>query len=176
MTNNNVTQRSYVSIVNNYSFPTKDQAIVFPVVDGILKNDYILAVGKIYNTVSNISFISAGITNQEFKRVMNFKRQVYINLNENDTLPDSLLITYANEIYRIFLSTDKIRCFRCKRTGHIAEKCTENPMENTIIEQTENSIQKERSQQTVNLQEINKNNEKQHEINSEVGDTNAQKL
>lgn len=191
----------FSNIVKTVKYPKKDQAIVFPVVDGLQIKDYVIALSKIVGPknitycsrmsnnriciylsskeivqsyiinhggldigdihvqarklitpakrivisnvapcipcsiieeaikqanlkpVSPISFISAGIGLEELKHVMSFRRQIYIADIENQSIPTSLVITFENENYRIFLSDDQITCFKCKTIGHIASRC-----------------------------------------------------
>lgn len=75
------------------------------------------------NVVSSITFINAGINHPDYKHILSFRRQVYINLEMEDNLPNSMLITHNEITFRIFLSTDEMKCFVCKKVGHIASKC-----------------------------------------------------
>lgn len=81
--------------------------------------------------VSSINFIKAGISHENFKHVLSFRRQVYIILDKENKLPDSLLIEFKENAFRIFLTTDEIRCFTCKKLGHIASKCTRSSPESS---------------------------------------------
>ncbi|KAK9696370.1 Zinc knuckle [Popillia japonica] len=73
--------------------------------------------------VSAITFVTAGLNKPEYKHIFSFRRQAYINFEENSELPQSLIINFNQFAFRIFLSTDEIKCFMCKKTGHIANKC-----------------------------------------------------
>lgn len=185
----------------NFTFPDRDQAIVFDTIENTVKNDYIISVGEIVEPknvifasrvsnnrvciylsskeavesfittqggvtignsfvparrlvspakrvilsnvspclphdvverelkqaslkiVSAINFIGAGISQEKYRHVLSFRRQVYIVLDKEDKLPDSLLIQFKGNVFRIFLTTDEIRCFSCKNIGHVASKC-----------------------------------------------------
>lgn len=120
-------------------------------------------------TVSQITFISAGLNAQEFKHVLSFRRQVYAILDEKEKLPDSLLIQYKRNTFRIFLSTDEIKCFVCNKIGHIANKCPDNK-ENQAAGTTETHSSPDiTSEKTVSATDLNKSN-----IES-VCDTNTKK-
>ncbi|KAK9745318.1 Zinc knuckle [Popillia japonica] len=85
------------------------------------------------DVVSAITFVSAGVHNPEYKHIYSFRRQAYINLEQNNELPHTLIINFElphtliinfNQFaFRIFLSTDEIKCFICKKSGHLAKKC-----------------------------------------------------
>lgn len=85
--------------------------------------------------VSPISFIRAGVSQPEYSHVLSFRRQVYIVVEENDKIPESILIQYKENYFRIFLTNDELRCFNCNKIGHIAVKCTEQvPVTNAASE------------------------------------------
>lgn len=75
------------------------------------------------DVVSAITFVSAGVHNPEYKHIYSFRRQAYINLEQNNELPHTLIINFNQFAFRIFLSTDEIKCFICKKSGHLAKKC-----------------------------------------------------
>lgn len=93
-------------------------------------------------TVSHITFIGAGLVNPEYKHILSFRRQVYIILDEKEQLPESILILHKQNYFRIFISTDELRCFSCKKLGHVAQKCPDNE-KNTAAETT---VEKEDAQ------------------------------
>lgn len=73
--------------------------------------------------VSPISFIRVGFTETEFKHILSFRRQVYIHPDDVNKLPESLQVNYDETSYWIFISTDNLTCFQCKREGHLAKHC-----------------------------------------------------
>lgn len=74
--------------------------------------------------VSPVSFLRAGIQGDEYSHILSFRRQVFIiPPADNYELQTSLVIPFENNAYRIFLSTDKMECFVCKQSGHIANNC-----------------------------------------------------
>lgn len=89
--------------------------------------------------VSPILPLRAGIQGDEFSHILSFRRQVYIDETENID-NTSLLITHDNTTYRIFISTDSMECFVCKKTGHISSNCPE-----TISKSSDESVEKNNS-------------------------------
>lgn len=74
--------------------------------------------------VSPITFLKAGIPGEEFSHILSFRRQLYILPPEDENkLPSSILITFEDTSYRIFITTDDMSCFLCKQKGHIANTC-----------------------------------------------------
>lgn len=76
------------------------------------------------NLVSPITFLKINSHLPEYSHILSFRRQVFIS-SHTISLPESIVITYEDTPYRIFLSQDMI-CYNCKKHGHIASKCTEN--------------------------------------------------
>ncbi|KAK9752443.1 hypothetical protein QE152_g4175 [Popillia japonica] len=207
--NDNNSPQSFANVLKSrsgakFSFPERDQAIVFDAIENSIKNDYIIALGELVDpkniifasrvsnnriciylsskdlvesfmtahggiklnnsiiparrllspakriilsnvspslpheilekelkqmklqVVSPVRFIGAGIPKEGYKHILSFRRQVYVVCNEHDKLPDSLVIQVRGNAFRVFLTTDEIRCFQCKRIGHVASKCPTN--------------------------------------------------
>lgn len=75
---------------------------------------------------SPVSFIRAGISEPGFSHILSFRRQAYVSPEELRNLPDRLQIEYDGSTYWIYISTDNMTCFLCKKEGHVANKCPEN--------------------------------------------------
>ena len=73
--------------------------------------------------VSPISFITVGFTETGFTHILSFRRQVYIYPDDANKLAASLQVNYNDTSYWIFISTDNLECFQCKRQGHLVKHC-----------------------------------------------------
>lgn len=202
---------SFSNTVKASLFPKKDQAIIYPAIDGLQVKDYVIETGKLVEpknilfasrmsngriciyfsskevvnrfiekeggltindmfiqarklimpakriivsnvspciphhvleeklkqenikVVSPVSFIGAGIGLDQYKHVLSFRRQFFVAEETAASVPSSLLIKFDDEEYRIFLTDDQMRCFRCREIGHVAARCTRADNETVII-------------------------------------------
>jgi hypothetical protein len=69
--------------------------------------------------LSTVSFLRAGIPGEQFAHILRFRRQIYVEDNKDIELPSSMVITFEDTSYRIFLNHDDMCCFICKKPGHI---------------------------------------------------------
>ncbi|KAH0817278.1 hypothetical protein GEV33_005513 [Tenebrio molitor] len=76
--------------------------------------------------LSTVSFLRAGIPGEQFAHILSFRRQIYVEDNKDIELPSSMVITFEDTSYRIFLNHDDMCCFICKKPGHIASQCTQH--------------------------------------------------
>lgn len=67
------------------------------------------------NLVSSVTFLRAGMQNQEYSQLLGFWRQVFVWLRETKTVTKSITISYEGTNYRIFLSQDNLTCHLCKK-------------------------------------------------------------
>lgn len=101
---------------------------VCPIIpNSVIEETLIQKVGL--KLTSSIAFVKAGYSDSRLQHVFSFRRTVFFTTENEDEIdkiyiPDSLVIEYDNEEYRIFFSTDKnMQCFLCKKNGHAAKKC-----------------------------------------------------
>nr|CAI5855214.1 unnamed protein product [Callosobruchus analis] len=73
--------------------------------------------------ISPISFLRIGAPLPEYNHILSFRRQVYVTPDDAVTVPESLEIIHENLTYRIFLSLDNQKCYKCKSSGHLAAHC-----------------------------------------------------
>lgn len=99
--------------------------------------------------VSPVNYLRAGVPNDILSHVISFRRHVYITPPEDNEpdLPNSLVITHNNTSFRIFLTTDELKCFLCKQVNHIAKNC---PTANTttLMDTTSNIPSQTPNEQT----------------------------
>ena len=102
----------------------KTKRIILSNVCSIIPHNVILNAFKQMGirTVSSISFIKVGFT-EGFTHILSFRRQVYIHPDDVNKLPESLRVNYDDTSYWIFISTDNLKCFQCKREGHLTKHC-----------------------------------------------------
>ena len=101
----------------------KTKRIILSNVCPIIPHNVILDVFKQMGIriVSPIFFIRVGFTETEFKHILSFRGQVYSHPDDVNKLPESLQVNYDETSYWIFISTDNLMCFQCKREGTSGE-------------------------------------------------------
>nr|CAH7721113.1 unnamed protein product [Callosobruchus chinensis]CAH7734258.1 unnamed protein product [Callosobruchus chinensis] len=82
--------------------------------------------------LSPISFLRIGATLPEYSHILSFRRVTYVAPNESTKIPESIEINHEGLKYRIFLSLDSQKCFKCKQGGHIAAQCPTTILQSTI--------------------------------------------
>jgi len=83
-----------------------------------IPNENIISHLKYHNIqiLSPITHINAGFNIPELANIISYKRQVYINPDDFQKLPKSIMINHENTPHRIFLADDTI--YICKLKGH----------------------------------------------------------
>ena len=128
--NSEITVKDKIVKVRPLIIPSKKLLIsnVNPCIPhSIIENELIHTLGL--KLTSSLSFVKGSYTCTRFQHVLSFRRSVYfIADNDNEStsmyIPDTVVIKYDNEDYRIFLTTEtNMKCFTCKNTGHIAKNC-----------------------------------------------------
>ena len=79
--------------------------------------------------VSQIRPIPLGLKNKELSHIMSFRRQVQVLISENVTPPDHINLVHAGNNYRVFLSTESVRCFKCGEFGHVSRSCKKKKLQ-----------------------------------------------
>lgn len=136
LVDNFLTNRNTIQIQNTdieiRRLVTPAQRLVISNVCPTIPNAEIEKLLLSFNTklMSRITFLRVGMQESDYSHILSFRRQVYISPNENISLPDSVLLTYDNTSYRIFLSIDGLNCALCKTVGHLQTDCPKNTYQN----------------------------------------------
>ncbi|XP_045576665.1 uncharacterized protein [Salmo salar] len=76
------------------------------------------------NFASSIKIVLLGCKHPALKRVMSFRRQVFMFLESPEqTLELSFKVKYDNRLYMAYASTGSQRCFECGDVGHKQHAC-----------------------------------------------------
>lgn len=74
-------------------------------------------------TVSPVTSIRAGMNEPGYTHILSFRRQVYIQPDENTKIPENFKVHFEGTNYWVYTSTDNPMCFICKKEGHLAKQC-----------------------------------------------------
>ncbi|XKL63981.1 hypothetical protein PGB90_006345 [Kerria lacca] len=112
-------------------------------VHSCLPNSVILDALRSHNIkpMSSIFDLHIGISSKKYNatklqlysHINSFRRGIYIADNADVTLPNSLLINFGNETYRIFVNDSDLPCHLCLNLGHSAAQCTEKLDDNSFV-------------------------------------------
>nr|P14380.1 RecName: Full=Transposon TX1 uncharacterized 82 kDa protein; AltName: Full=ORF 1 [Xenopus laevis]AAA49975.1 ORF1 [Xenopus laevis] len=81
---------------------------------------------------SNMSRIPLGCKESRLRHVLSFKRQVQLLLPRGqDTIEGSFGVPFEGVLYKIFYSTEEVRCFLCKNLGHTRQSCPKGQIKTT---------------------------------------------
>lgn len=121
-----------------------------------------------FTTTSAISFMGAGFSDvPALAHIKSFRRQVYVQVEEDHQLPSSIDIAFDNEKFKIFMASE-VTCFICKEEGHIAGNC---PKSTTA---PESKIPKQKSGQEGPMEVITETNNNENVGTSHNTDTTPQ--
>jgi len=165
-----ISQQSYI-VINNSKITFRrlinpPKRIILSNVQPIIPHDVIKnAIANLsIKILSPITFMKAGFADNEYGHIGSFRRQLYINPDDNNKLPSSILIEFEQTEYCIFLSDDTVICYLCKQTGHTSNRC-KNLTENKI---TDSQQSHQNSIPSVNHTE---NNTQQQDIEDQSNST-----
>lgn len=114
-----VTMRPYVARLKR---------IIFSNLHPCIPNQVILDKLTEFEVVpkSNMTFLRVGADNPAFAHIVCFRRQIYVEPEEIEKLPDDFIIKHEDTSYHIYVTTDKMTCFQCKQDGHTTKFCPLN--------------------------------------------------
>ena len=120
--NNGLTYNNTFIQINPLTLPTTKLTLsnVYPEIPNQILTKQISAFCKV---VSPIKPIPLGFKEKTLSHIMSFRRQVQVLIPANVMPPDHLNFSYAGATYRVFLSTDAVRCFECGEFGHVSRRC-----------------------------------------------------
>lgn len=72
---------------------------------------------------SSITFLRAGLYDQQFAHIMSFRRQVHTHFDDVYKLTDSFQLNYGDTNYTIYISAESPKCYHCKNEGYVAKNC-----------------------------------------------------
>ncbi|KAI5729114.1 hypothetical protein M8J77_025623 [Diaphorina citri] len=92
---------------------------------GIPDSLLITEISKYTKILSPIKFVSLGVRNARFSHLIGFKRSVMVE--EVDDLPGFINVFFEDYIHKIFITIDRVKCFRCQGEGHLVKNCSLPP-------------------------------------------------
>lgn len=143
---------------------------VCPTIPNNIIEKELLKVGL--KITSPIYFIRMGLPLPEYSHIISFRRYTYIIPNDNEQIPETILVNYDGDEYRIFIQSDYLKCYRCNKLGHIASNCT-TTLENIQIIQTNTETLAESPAETLPVKHKSEN--KPMEINEENAEQNKKR-
>lgn len=94
---------------------------VCPSIPSSLIHDKIESIG--INITSMIQREKMNTEDNDYSHVLSFRRTFYGIPSKNVQIPESILLNYENENFRIFISSEIKRCSHCHKIGHLIDVC-----------------------------------------------------
>lgn len=78
------------------------------------------------------------MTEPGYAHIFSFRRQVYVQSDENIRILANFKVNYEGTNYWIYASMDNLTCFICKKEGHLARQC-QSPVQSAEPEKMNSS-------------------------------------
>ncbi|EFA04790.1 hypothetical protein TcasGA2_TC014839 [Tribolium castaneum] len=99
--------------------------------------------------VSPVTFLRAGV--QKYSHILSFRRQIFVQPNDEIELPDSVFVKVGEKNYRIFMTYGDMTCYLCKGQGHIADACPHAQTGQIYSEETNEGTMSQTSNNNSNI-------------------------
>lgn len=141
--------QNQTTAIRSYITPTHRLLIwAMPVIPHQMIIDKLQQYGA--EPTSGMYNVSAGLHEAGFNHITSFRRFIFVKEN-HPILPESIDITYDNEIHKIFITKDDTKCNKCLKYGHETQNCRSNidnqndmeldmPVSSNIMEQEEQDL------------------------------------
>lgn len=129
-------------------YVAKLKRVVFSSVHSCITNEQIIDKLLEYGVTakSAITFMRAGTEDPDFAHLLCFRRQVFVTPEDLAKIPTDFILNYEDTAYHIFVTTDKMTCFLCKKEGHTSKYCPFNKIKTTTTPNTDNTTPQESAQ------------------------------
>uniref|UniRef100_A0A672N691 CCHC-type domain-containing protein n=1 Tax=Sinocyclocheilus grahami TaxID=75366 RepID=A0A672N691_SINGR len=96
-----------------------------------------------------IKMIPLGIKNPQLKHIMSFRRQTYMILNaEFQNMEVAVKLALNGKDYTIFITVDSMKCFTCRKQGHVRQSCPLNMEAEKETEQVNTVVENDAAEST----------------------------
>ncbi|KAJ8684234.1 hypothetical protein QAD02_020026 [Eretmocerus hayati] len=116
--------------INDYTLPirplnAKTKRILISNVHTSVPNSAIEEIFASYNVPlkSHITRLRTGLQDIGYTHLLSHRRQVYIDAQDTDKLPESCKLEHEGVTYWLYISAEKLTCFLCKEEGHRIKNC-----------------------------------------------------
>lgn len=67
-----------------------------------------------------------GLNKPGFSHIVCFRRQIFVEPDDIKNIPSDFTVNHDDTTYYIYVTTDKMACFLCKKEGHTTKYCPQN--------------------------------------------------